>query len=316
MIVYTRRMNTPASTVPQYFEEYRAELNFLPWLHDRRNPRLLALLGKKWFRSFLADVGASALNQMVYRRHIGPRSGIGGDDPNWTPIVDKLAELFDQRVQSLGFHKGTDAKAWREDHPGKSLVIVAGCQREAMYRRRARAAVRFVTTAELTGAEVIFSGANPIAMRRRLTGPAEEAQTTLEAAALREVFESELPRRTAKQLRLRLREESESANTKQNLVNSLDRLGTSVRSFKQLVVVSSSFHVPRLAIEVESVLKARKHRFESLTLVGSELAYSKSSGKPSVKWSKHYFKSACYEAYSLLFESHNTPTRLVEPPNR
>lgn len=327
MIIYSRRIGEQARQTRLGLARFRKHLNFFRFLEKQRTD-ILSLLSSEAGRKLLSNLAAATVTQLVYRHHIPPRTRTREYEANDPPLVDILSKLFDQKTQSLGYVQTTNAQRWRESHPGRVFLVILGCQTDSILERRVRAAVRLVTAAELTEAMVVFSGANPTyandpsheasdssaiakAPSNGTQSPApeeeDEARIIDEAAQMCSLFEAELGPAEISRLKLHLHNESESGKTGQNIARSMQKLGEEIATFDHIVVVSSSFHLPRVSDTAFRVLSAQQLPFKTISLVGSELPYSNGS---AIRWDVDYLRSSFYEAMRILLEE-SDPESLV-----
>ena len=306
MIIYSQAIPNRQRLTPLDLGRFRKHLNFFRFL-DKQQDELIPMLATPAGRQLLSNVAAAVVTQLVYRHHIPVRTRPREYDPNDPPLVDVLSKLFDQKTQSLGFAQTTNATRWREEHEGRVLVVVVGCQTDTILERRVRAAIRLVSTARLSEAAIVFSGANPTyANARILDDSSAGARIINEAAQMCSVFEAELGADDIAELQLQLRIESESGETAANIVRSLEHMSGQGKELRHLVVVSSSFHLPRLGSVALNVLNTISHSFESLSLVGSELPYNGSA----IRWEVDYLRSSFYEAMRIVVDG-SEPGSLV-----
>lgn len=323
MIIYARSLAESQKSTSLKLNDFRKQLNFLPFVEQNRE-QILALLRTAEGRQLLSNLTAALVRQLVYRHQILPSQRTTEYDPSDPPLVDTLSQLFDQKTQSLGFVQTVNAKRWRQGHPGRAFIVVLGCQTPALLDRRVRAAARLVRTAELVDAVVVFSGANPTyaapvsASDRagtRASDPAEsrsvdasEARIIDESAHMCSLFEAELGHSDIERLNLSLHTEAASGKTSENIHRSMTVRGIPLEEFRHLVLISSSFHLPRISSVALEAAASRGASFETVSLVGSELPFTNGS---KIRWDINYLRSAVYEAMRIILDE-SEPEVLVK----
>jgi len=208
--------------------------------------------------------------------------------------------LRDQGFRDIKLDKLTDYLPNLE----QIIVTVVGCQSRELLERRVKATVRVCEPLMKAGrrTRVYFSGGRP-PNRARVSIPNEAREMEL-------IFDREITRRRLKQLSKILQEkgiESHSRKTSDNIREIARQVKLQPDESYHFVLVSSSFHIPRLYAEFkEQVLESSTNdknehaQIKSVVLVGAEGFLSP---RPRSPYQAHEVKYLMFEIFRYFMNN-------------
>jgi hypothetical protein len=201
-------------------------------------------------------------------------------------------------LEDGGFEETALYEAERQARPGENYVLlVFGCQGHLVRDYRAAAAFHVLKRLHSVPLKIVFSGHHPAE-----PGSKKVVLCLDEARALEREFSRHIDRdpEVAKRHNFTLALENRSASTQENLANFF--AGDYLRdNDSTLFLVSSTFHLPRLAKDAESIIAkdpAAAARVKRLFLVGSETH----PAQDPVALEANYIKAMLFEVYNHLFQ--------------
>jgi uncharacterized SAM-binding protein YcdF (DUF218 family) len=263
------------SSLAHSWEPSRAltTLDFTPLLH---RSQLVASMDELR-RKALADAAAAAITQVH----------------TLAPLPeDYIIELMNYchfAVQDVGYsvetHDGLEPVL---STGGGNLLVVMGCQNLPLLHARVNAAIRLLSAAGMTF-EVVFAGFNPSA-------GAAPARIINEAKEARAYFDEYVQKDPGLKMRIGLRQwtETESADTRGNIRHFLDSPFLNGAGTSRLFLVSSTFHLMRIAVELESYSSELLAKgVATVVLVGAESPFT----REGMQSRKEYLRSLAFEVY-------------------
>ena len=282
-MIYLKDLNSK-SIVPAWDpSRARAELTFAPRMHGRTRTALESAEGCR----VAADTAASAITQT---------HSLGALNPQF---VNKLLAYCHNAIQGCGYELEVMHGVSRLlTEGGRNIMLVLGCQTLQLLHARVDAALGALRALP-DHFQVVFAGSNP-------TGGAGPSAITNEAKEMRSYFDSCLQRDTNGLItRLGLEQwvEPESADTKGNVRQFLGSPVLDTNEPKRVFLVSSTFHLMRIAVEIEAHVGAlRDKQVTQLVLLGSEDIYDQAP----TKLLPEYVKSLAFEVFFDMLKSSGT----------
>ena len=268
------------------------------------------------------DCVAACFAQLHYREFLDDEA-----------VMNHVIEFFEARVQASGFKLIAEPTDLITNQNQQIDIMVAGCQTSSVFEARVDAAINFLCAVRPEVANICFSGANPsqkenadpvspsygakeAQMKSNSTSAAVEANGDLtpqaaetldmafvinEAAEMRSYFLDKISSRSLvkklKGISIKSYEESKSAKTQGNVKNYFNSLKINNLD-SHVVIVSSTFHLPRFIEETQGYLKVAGLNPSRLTFVGAE---DRRHPNKAMK-SQNYIKSAMFEFYTYLLD--------------
>jgi hypothetical protein len=270
-------------------QSYVKEFGFLDWLNDeqRRKLRALFLLDQDPYKkeelvALIADVVAAAVSQLIRIERIEPK------------IVLKMIRFSRDLLLDLGYKETNMMRLPEEVGPGENLTLIAGCQGRRTLRSRTLAIAECIPT--IPGHFTIF----PCGLRppgeKKVQIPDESAR--IENLIL-ETFPPTLDART-KFTTVNIQIESQSSSTLENVQKFLDMVKerTSSGNLQKVFLVTSTWHLPKLATLFEEQIAARGISVEKIVLVGSEQLGNLTDASKDLK----YAKQALFRLYLYVLQ--------------
>ena len=241
-------------------------------------------------RKALADAAAAAVTQVHRLAPLPPE------------FISELLNYCHFAVQNVGYSTET----LEELEPllkagGDNLMVIMGCQTLPLLHARVDAAIRLLRAVGM-GFEVVFAGFNPTAgvAPARIINEAKEAHI---------YFHSLIQNDQALRDRIGLRQwtESQSTDTSGNIRHFLDSDFLTRNGKKRVFLVSSTFHLMRIAVELENYRDDLVSRtVTAVVLVGAENLFA----VDAIKCRSAYVRSLAFEVYyDVLKRVQPTPIR-------
>lgn len=277
---YVKCLTDPPDTTRINFESLWQQFDFYELLHaDTRTPFAAWVKGQQ---DAVPDLIAAIFTQIHSQQPM---------DKLLRRALDYCQRILDDQGYDQSSLHQLAAKA---DPTHQHVALVAGCQGDEVLRSRARAAFRLAKKISPVRFTIVFSGKNPAGSQGRKT-----VQRRNEAVALERAFDSFVDPLEHYNFEIFLEDKAE--NTKENISNFF--AGTYLRKKcpATLYVVSSSFHVPRLALIAESHIsedKALKKYVKRIVAVGAEDSLEDNP----VVGTNPYVKAMMYEVFSHILK--------------
>lgn len=264
----------------------------------------LARLGKD-NPEFLADVANAATTRVISQ--VKELDYAKGGVPSTRDLIRGALHCCQSVVGTMGFERSNTHRLQAQSfewNKGNAL-LVAGCQTRSILENRLDKAIEVLRAAPSLGKWNVFvpSGDRPRRTNSNypLTFPAEKEYmldyveqrlTDSEWSQLREVLVKDI------------RPQHERTKTRDNIEELLDHIDT-LKTFKSynIFIVSSSFHLVRIARELRAVLESDTKRppIDSVVLVGAEDIPDKRSTKLDPVFSEQsYLRQLLFEAHLAL----------------
>ncbi|SRR6266496_2428547 len=253
---YTKTLREKQNLVGKDFSEAQKLLNFMPFIHRDKLERLRDDLASD--KSFIADIAASVITQFNYRHWLEPKA------------IRKALEhchdiLEDMGYRLLGLQTLHDEVQANNHH----VMFVAGCQTRELYESRVRAAFKVLKGVHVPFS-IVFSGLH----QKPQVGKEHRAKTPDEAGAMERYFDSLITHAPEfrKHRRFQTHLEKQSKSTEANVTELMSVKGILQKDkTNRIFVVSSLFHLPRLAFTLEDYIAKHRRGFViQLILVGAE----------------------------------------------
>jgi len=266
MIFAYKKFGLTETRVDQDMSTHRGNLKFAEWLHRGSASKFFDLLTNPDVDeicrdepekksggtvSVLADVLASVLTEMYGRKYV---------DKRW--ILNGLRFCRDL-VSSLGYRETNEGRFLDHCDGKPNVVLVAGCQNRRMMRNRVAAARRLcrILPAPIS---IVFSGVHP---------PRNRAPIPDESMRMENLFFEGLrgvPNFMSKITRNSIEIEAKSKRTGENIKEFFALKLLEKQDSSNVALVSSTFHLARLAQYFEADVGERVKHVNTLLLVGSE----------------------------------------------
>jgi hypothetical protein len=215
-------------------------------------------------------------------------------------IIENALEYCEQTVIDMGYFRISleDLKCFGQEK-NNALLVVAGCQSREILKHRAKTAA-FITVNCNRNLKIVFSG---------LTPPCSDKTPIVnEARELRKYFDYYLEEflRTKKyDYKINKQLEDESHDTIENIKQLFARgfLLEYERESNDLYVVSSSFHLTRIAQALSNASKREENsssRINKVVLIGAERSFN----PEDVALSETYVKQLFFELYKNILSRH------------
>jgi DUF218 domain len=189
-------------------------------------------------------------------------------------FVERMLRCCANTVSALGFDEIEKQSFIHAMHAAEAnVVLVLGCQDERMLQRRVD---RLVELAMHTSSPfaIVFSGYNPGTPTVRIKDESTRMRILFENAMERRFRERGLKAKDYETIMLPQRSEQNSRNTKQNLDEFLGRNYLNANLKQNVVVISSTFHLIRIAEYFSGCVAGNLHNIKKMVsrvlLVGAE----------------------------------------------
>lgn len=232
--------------------------------------------------NILADALASVMTEMYCEGYLDKKL-----------ILEGLM-LCRDLVSSLGFNE-TNNYRLHEYWDGKpTVLLVAGCQVESMVRNRVVAARRLceLLPPPIT---IVFSGFHP---------PRERVKIKNESVRMENIFFEDVPEQKynlfSKITKHTIEIEGASGHTEENIKKFIE-LGLIEKEPKvNVVLVTSTFHLPKLAEIFEDKIGKLSDHINTILLVGSEKLNRLDSTAKDEKYAKQVFFRLAFSLFKEL----------------
>lgn len=289
MRIFSREVSTKKSNVAHNPARTLKQLNFLNFLNPRNESALVRVFEDPALKGAFLDSAAALVAQLAYRQYLTHKS-----------VLKDAFEFFEARIQTSGYKliaSSSDLSAIAENQ--RVEMLVAGSQTRAIIDARVDAALAFIQSVRPRKVKVTFSGANPA----QGVGGAETMQGIAhiidEAAEMRSYFvDRKHKAKNLKGIEIEDAEESASKNTQENIRNYFKDLKLEAGAKNHVVIVSSTFHLPRFISLTDAYLADSTAPLDRLTFVGAENIREPNCAMAS----QNYVKSAMFEFFSYLHE--------------
>lgn len=270
----------------QDFSDYYNIFNFSGFIHRSQKEKLQTM--REESMAMVADIMASHL-AILYQSEMLKRELIVRESLRCCRDIN-IDQGFDEPVDEREIVQlGTQTET--------NIVLVPGCQTQALLDYRVQAIVKLSSEliSSFAGVEIVFSGSNP-------GSPSSKIQN--ESRRMRQMFwqrwESNIDKVDIQKLmKVDTLVESKASTSIQNIKKFVEAKNQSLRKPCNVFLVSSNFHLIRLAQAMLAELGAHDNlQVKSLVLVGSEQIE-----RPDVvSTSMAYVRSMFYEIYDYMLK--------------
>jgi hypothetical protein len=286
MLYYEKNLSAPKPTPRAAFDQLWRFLDFRELVNYVENRRELAEW-REHFKPGAPDLAAAVMAHLAYR--------------NWLDkeiIAEQALRYCRTMLEDAGFEETALYEIKSQlDSEENHVILVFGCQGHKVRDYRASAAFHVLKKLANVPLKVVFSGHHPAE-----PGSTKTVRTNDEARALEREFSRLVDQDpdVANRHNFTVSLENQSTSTRQNLENFFN--GDYLREQKAtLFLVSSTFHLPRLARDAEQLIGADsniKSMVQRLYLVGSETHPS----EDPVTLEAIYIKAMLFEVFHHLFQ--------------
>lgn len=247
----------PIVANPIEFDNYLSDFHFAKYVYKDKSAAYEQLLSSD--SGFLADLAGAVFATLC-------RAGYTHKD-----VYKRAIECCRDIIVAQGFKETDDDQARSFLRPngseGANHIVVAGCQDPEMLNRRVERAADFVTQLGYN-CVVVFSGKNPDPTGTKNVRILDESQR------MRVLFKELLRKNESARLPPMhdLRGEGASSTTQTNIAKFFDGEFFTRAKNNNLIIVSSTFHLIRLAREIqrELIKDANTGKVARIVLVGAE----------------------------------------------
>ena len=270
--------------VPVQFRDYHKVFNFLDWINPSKRQEFKCVLTEE--PSFVADIAASVIAQLQ-------EAGLLRED-----CIQKALECCHLVLIARGYESTYPHHLLHEgDDHTNNVMLIAGCQSRPLLKARVKKAFELWQRLQ-KGFTFVFSGRNP---SKRQVG--RKLRILNEAREMENYFYSLLEQPNVNQLTYTARRidlDEESYSTATNIKEFLDGDFLSRKKVNHVYIVSSSFHLIRLAQTLESAIQPRENgpQIDKVILVGAEDPDIASN----VAHLPNYVKSMMHDVFEFLLD--------------
>jgi hypothetical protein len=291
MTFYTKQPPYGAKPAEFYQGDVRKSFNFFYFAHSDHHDVFKNLLRDERQRYALFDLAACYAAQLQYRNML-----------NLETFVEHALRYFRLGLQARGYRLATDETlADLSRGFDQTVLLITGCQTPEVRNARVDAAYEATRYLNVPSVHVVFSGAHPPASATD-RGPRSEKHPIEpdEAGAMDVLFSQRRqsdPHPPA--ARAMCHQESSSTRTKENVENFLNQQRMDPGQRTHLLIASSTFHLPRLADELESHLTIERPGLQRITLISAEDHVHAARSEPI----RHqiYMKQMMFELFRMMF---------------
>lgn len=174
-----------------------------------------------------------------------------------------------------------------------SILIVPGCQPPDMWQSRVNAAISFLRDIHVNF-KVVFSGLHPSITKRK------SLKTMDEAVAMKNYFEYSIKgsQKLSNVSRFVVYTEEFSDTTSSNIAQVMADENIAESEGNNLFVISSLFHLPKLANIIEEYKESKKKTIDLVTLVAAENYLSKNE----LMYQPAYVKQLFFVFFNFLLK--------------
>jgi hypothetical protein len=278
-MLLVKRLLQPPADIKQKLPTDVKKLAFLEKIYPKAQATFRSAIRAQKVEQYV-DVVAAALTLLKMNGFLSSK------------LVTRATEVCRDVVRRQGYR----VRDWTELSQilgsRRNIVLIPGCQGRTILKSRAEAAADFCSKAS-GRIDVIFSGSHP--------PDSKEVIEPDEAGMAQQYFNDAMKKRRSSLPRgvhlIVPTAEVRSKNTEQNVSYSLRTRPFRDPGRKNVIVVSSAFHLPRVAQALEKRLRRQNHGVERLILVSAEPI-----GRLT-KVSNHetYAKQALFLLYTEIF---------------
>jgi hypothetical protein len=221
---------------------------------------------------------------------------------NLETFVEHALRYFRLGLQARGYRLATDETiADLSRGFDQTVLLITGCQTPEVRNARVDAAYEATRYLNVPSVHVVFSGAHPPASSTDRGPRSEKYPIEPDEAGAMEVLFSQ--RRQSDPhppgARAMCHQESSSTRTKENVENFLNQHRMDPGQRTHLLIASSTFHLPRLADELESQLTVERPGLQRITLISAEDHAHAARSEPI----RHqiYIKQMMFELFRMMF---------------
>jgi hypothetical protein len=293
MTFYTKQPPFGATPGEFYQGDVRKSFNFFYFAHSDHHEMFKSLLRDKQQRYALFDLAACYAAQLQYR-----------DMLKLDNFVEHALRYFRLALQTRGYNLATDENIVEGskdfDH---TVLLITGCQTPEVRNARVDAAYEAVRCLNVPSVDVVFSGAHPPAAASATDrGPrSEKYPIEPDEAGAMDVWFSQRRRSDLHPLAAKTvcYKESSSTRTKENVENFLREHRFDPAQDTHLLIASSTFHLPRLADELEAHLSVERPGLKRITLISAE--DHAQAARSELMQHQMYIKQMMFELFRLMF---------------
>lgn len=265
------------------FYEYHKIFNFLDWIYIGKRSEFRNILAQN--PSFISDLAASIVAKLQ-------ESQLLKED-----FIQKALECCEKILISQGYEPTHPNHLLSQGIPNSHCVmLIAGCQSRHILKSRVKKAFDLWQKLQ-KGFTFVFSGRNPSKTQKGRS----KVSIINEAREMESYFYSLLEDPSARQLTYytkRIDIDEDSYNTITNIDQFLTGDFINQKGLNSIYIVSSSFHLIRLAKNFENSLNSGSSsaKVKEIVLVGAE-----DSNKPSnIALDPTYLKSMMHDVFQFL----------------
>jgi len=269
--------------------DYHTSFNFLDRTNADKQSRIKEMLKNSEDISFLADIGAATLARLIKGSTV-----IGGNYVNTSLINEALqccrSIISKSNYNSIALSDLHDIVPTHEFN----IMLVAGAQDRSILESRIEAAYNCAKSLHNVSFTIALAGLQPpVPKQVRIRDEANEMKIMLESFINRYGL---IGRHSSPKI-INIESESESETTRQNIQKLYKKGELDANKINNIFIVSSTFHLARLAHEMETQIKEnQKYKVGFVVLVGAEENCDSSPVTQSYK----YVKAMFYEIYNYL----------------
>ena len=272
------------------FNEYQNLFNFLDWINHQKRDQIKEIFNSKVEikdkeLSYIADIASSTLAKFYEKGFIKKK------------IIRDGLDLCEKIIKSFGYDLVSKVNMDSQDlDEYVNVMIVAGCQSDKLLYARVKKCVEIVEESN-QHLNIFFVGSNP-----NREDFSRKIQKPNEANEMEVLFKFLLSKSSQKRAysTIRIDKEGKSYDTISNIENVFQKEIMNSDKKKNILLLSSTFHLIRLSKSFEDYVNnmyEKKETIERIFLIGSENTYkiNKVSKLPN------YLKSMIYELFIFLF---------------
>lgn len=291
MYYFEKDRKSPRETFPVSFDRKWRYFDPREFLVHRENREIFT----KWFEEFepaLPDFLAAAAAQLHYRRRVGES------------FVSEALEYCRAMVEERGYER-TSLKELALASPRiNHVILVAGCQGPAVRKARVQAAYYVLTKLPRhLDVKIVFSGRNPAEAPTRV-----HVLTHDEAIDMEREFDALIDADPSfeEHHNFRVELEREARTSAENLRNFFKGGHLKASNEAYLYIVSSTFHLRRLADEAEKWIdddEELQEKISKIVLIGAE----RDPEREPVMVAPYYVKNMMFEVFLHMFRNRSMP---------
>jgi hypothetical protein len=217
-------------------------------------------------------------------------------------FVDHALRYFRLGLQARSYRLTTeDTLAALSKDFDQTILLTTGCQTPEVRNARVNAAYETIRHLDVPAVSVVFSGAHPPQSSENRGPRSEKHPIEPDEAGAMEVWFSQKRQADPHPPKPKVTyfQESSSTRTKENVENFLrmQRIDPSQRT--HLLIASSTFHLPRLADELEAHLTGSRPGLQRITLISAEDHAYAARSEPLQH--QIYIKQMMFELFRMMF---------------